>query len=975
MSTSSSSSPSAPAVAPTDAAASSDVEFLIDDEFVPLAHAVRVEIDAIVRLADSEDGNLATSSAVRPNADLWAYGPDVEACLLRGLEREEMPIDHVITVLLFVDAGPGFVGNWLDAQPFLLDEVMDVVTRRARDPRMRDRCAKFLLRLAETSMETAMAVRTALLRADLLLEVTLRVAVRVLRDEVIFLEGVLANRAKQFLAQAASMLDDLRDVAERLCDRLTKVESSAEACSIVRVLCGLTGVFRLQLPPNLADGLLDVLGHGGLHCSCDRLTKLKLCLLVVACETFNAEATAAKFMRCLSSVVETEFSEITLMIAVFCYTQQLLEIEKIIRSVVGFTVSPGKNGLFLIRTIFTTKLFDDTAIAKRSLLLNQSSLAHLSNSRDELPHIVVYQLLKANFFQRTGVDIRHWVFQNIVHAKLPLSATLINIIKLYADSVASSSKLSRISDAEILKMFPKGAKTQPCHVLLVFYALYLNQQHLLLKQKDGAEVPDIVVSAAEYTDKVMQHVPINQILLHIEKSENQKDYHSVYPTLMSLVTSQYPHYLHVASFLQSENDADRKDIVRLRDKFKAIAAGVGSAAVKCEAEMTLNEGVMQQTFKALPQSTKHATLYLDFMDSLDPVSLLPYLDAFSNALAPAVLDSRVPAEVTTVFARIFRRFHGVCPREVWVKTINVWRLAASNLAKHMSYQDLVQNPLIAFQCDDRIFARADIFRVFLQILECLLIASRHFYYRCFQTQIFPNQGCGIREAHLHAMLDLQETAVIQTLLEVCAGPEGKSSYDGVVSDQTELDRVRHAVCFFVHQTFISSTKYMKLLHFQGYPPHLIPLLVSKVPSMHVCFEFIPELVAQPQLDKQLFGVQLASALVDKYPLPASHALTIDVILPKIIALARQAQALKIAPRDRGGGGGGDPVADIYPRLCASLVNLARGFPSLVPRVMDTLMAVVADEAGREDVVALRMQTDAAVRAILADPSKLNKAIL
>lgn len=44
---------------------------------------------------------------------------------------------------------------------------------------------------------------------------------------------------------------------------------------------------------------------------------------------------------------------------------------------------------------------------------------------------------------------------------------------------------------------------------------------------------------------------------------------------------------------------------------------------------------------------------------------------------------------------------------------------------------------------------------------------------------------------------------------------------------------------------------VKLIHFQGYPPQLLPLMVSGVPSMHIVMDFMSELLAQPQLEKQV----------------------------------------------------------------------------------------------------------------------------
>lgn len=42
---------------------------------------------------------------------------------------------------------------------------------------------------------------------------------------------------------------------------------------------------------------------------------------------------------------------------------------------------------------------------------------------------------------------------------------------------------------------------------------------------------------------------------------------------------------------------------------------------------------------------------------------------------------------------------------------------------------------------------------------------------------------------------------------------------------------------------------------QGYPCELLALTVAGIPSMHICLDFIPELIAQPELEKQVQSSQ------------------------------------------------------------------------------------------------------------------------
>lgn len=57
--------------------------------------------------------------------------------------------------------------------------------------------------------------------------------------------------------------------------------------------------------------------------------------------------------------------------------------------------------------------------------------------------------------------------------------------------------------------------------------------------------------------------------------------------------------------------------------------------------------------------------------------------------------------------------------------------------------------------------------------------------------------------------------------------------------------------FLYMQAFIAEPEMVKLVHFQGYPEQLLPVVVAGIPSMHICLKFIPELVTQPHTQKQV----------------------------------------------------------------------------------------------------------------------------
>ena len=59
---------------------------------------------------------------------------------------------------------------------------------------------------------------------------------------------------------------------------------------------------------------------------------------------------------------------------------------------------------------------------------------------------------------------------------------------------------------------------------------------------------------------------------------------------------------------------------------------------------------------------------------------------------------------------------------------------------------------------------------------------------------------------------------------------------------------------------------------QGYPLELLSVTVAGVPSMHICLDFAPELLSQPDLEKQAFAVNLISHLSIQYALPKSYSI-------------------------------------------------------------------------------------------------------
>ena len=128
-----------------------------------------------------------------------------------------------------------------------------------------------------------------------------------------------------------------------------------------------------------------------------------------------------------------------------------------------------------------------------------------------------------------------------------------------------------------------------------------------------------------------------------------------------------------------------------------------------------------------------------------------------------------------------------------------------------------------------------------------------------------------REELKMALIAAQESSVVQIVLELCLPTDKDEANEQRLS---ELREIQSIVCSFLHQLFIADPNLVKLVHFQGYPSALLPLTTQGIPSMHICLDFLPELLAQPivgDLAKQLFAVDLISHLSLQYALPKSFS--------------------------------------------------------------------------------------------------------
>ncbi|XP_037076779.1 integrator complex subunit 2-like [Pollicipes pollicipes] len=284
------------------------------------------------------------------------------------------------------------------------------------------------------------------------------------------------------------------------------------------------------------------------------------------------------------------------------------------------------------------------------------------------------------------------------------------------------------------------------------------------------------------------------------------------------------------------------------------------------------------------------------------------------------------------FRQLWARLSLVFPHRLWAMTVTALRPVDTEPVppRPLTGDDLTQDPLHVLRCHPAVLRAPPLLEVVLELLNVYLAASRAQLKRHLldhPSPVPPQPGMPTdaeREELRSALVLAQDSAAIQLLIEVCQETEQDRAAPG---GRELLQEVRCLVCTYLHQAFIDNPMLAKLVHFQGYPAEVLPVLVAGVPSMHICLDFIPELLAQPDLDKQIFAADLTSQLAAQFPIPRCYS-TGRLVISTLTTLL---SVLPWTERPRA----------FLPTLPA-LVRLVRAFPPLA-RDVTSLLLQLAEE--------------------------------
>uniref|UniRef100_A0A8B9HIT2 Integrator complex subunit 2 n=2 Tax=Astyanax mexicanus TaxID=7994 RepID=A0A8B9HIT2_ASTMX len=655
--------------------------------------------------------------------------------------------------------------------------------------------------------------------------------------------------------------------------------------------------------------------------------------------------------------VSASFGEMLLLVAMYFHSNQLSAIIELVCSTLGMKIAIKPSSLNKMKTIFTHEIFTEqvvTAHAVRVAVTNNLS----ANIAGFLPIHCIYQLLKSRAFTKHKVSIKDWIFRQLCETSTPLHTQLLPLIDVYINSILTPASKANpeatnqpITEQEILSVFQGRGDASRLHSqysittqLLILYYILSYEEALLANTKALALMQK---KPKSYSAILMDQIPI-KYLIH-QAQGLQQELGGLHSALLRLLATNYPHLCMVEDWICEEEVTGTLPLLQ-----KMLLTEPACKYSKVE---------LHKSFQDVVQSGHRLMRILEHLTLLSAGDLIPYAEALTASIS-LLLEEGVSRRVLQTVNKLWMVLNTVMPRRLWVMTVNALRPCLKLLRQQFYTQnDLLVDPLIVLRCDSRVFRCPPLMDITLHMLNGYLLASKAYLNAHLkettefdrQTQTVSNLGLTgqpdtqevTREELKNALLAAQDSAAVQILLEVClpsfqeeqqlsAGGSDcllksvqtisrhsvrEQGRGGLLSD---LREVQCLICCLLHQMFIADPNIAKLVHFQGYPQGLLPLTVAGIPSMHICLDFIPELLAQPQLEKQIFAIQLLSHLCTQYALPKSLSVA-------RLAISMMGTLLTVLTRDK-------RFLFFMPTL-PCLVSFCRAFPPLYDDVASLLVQV------------------------------------
>ncbi|KAL0849125.1 hypothetical protein ABMA28_013475 [Loxostege sticticalis] len=868
-------------------------------------------------------------------------------------------ICDVVEVLLHVNKGPTII-SWVVANmPDTLQEVAESLVLNSERGEEGGVRAKALVALCDASPHTAASVRSKAAFASRLPSLIITLTLIHHQDDLVsFMSGLLLGSDQTTRAWFASFLRNshkrakgdghaaLTKLRQELLNRLKNATAGVEASALLRLYCALRGIAGIKFQDDEVAGLLRLVTQKPPPTPAGvRFVSLSLCMLLACPSLMSApehEKKAIEWVQWLvkeeayfesNSEVTASFGEMLLLIAIHFHSGQLPAVGELVCATLGMRVPVRPNGLARIKQAFTQEIFTEQVVTAHAVKVPVTANLN-SNIPGYLPVHCIHQLLKSRAFSKHKVPIKTWIYRQICNCIAPLHPVMPALVEVYVNSIlvinnkGTNEYVNKpITEEEIRKVFRNsifGANfdvpkkpftpmeidngeapididlekpTLASQLLLIYYLLLYEDVRLA----NAATLLANGRKVKSYSAAFLSELPIKYLLHQAQK--DQMSYGCLFSPLLRLLATHFPQLSLVDDWMDDQVFGD---------------------SCRHQVDVNISETSINEAFQSIDENPYKTGKILKAMLCKNPTDIWPFAEVFVRYFK-SVLGDKVPRHIQELYREVWLRLNTVLPRCLWIMTINAL-LDINGNARNVTVtqENVLVDPLQVLRCDIRVFRCGPILKIILRILEASLAASRSQLSRHLLDKPLLEKSGQLtsdaeREELKNALVAAQESAALQILLEACLETSDDKSKPELM---WSLREVRSIICSFLHQIFISEPSLAKLVHFQGYPRELLPVTVQGIPSMHICLDFIPELLSQASLEKQIFAVDLVSHL------------SIQYALPKAMSIARLcvntlSTLLSVLPSDL--------RLELFQPVLKSLVRICIAFPSLLEDITSLLL--------------------------------------
>eukprot|EP00668_Euglena_longa_P039057 GGOE01050237.1.p1 GENE.GGOE01050237.1~~GGOE01050237.1.p1 ORF type:complete len:1041 (-),score=297.07 GGOE01050237.1:140-3262(-) len=887
--------------------------------------------------------------------------PALVALYHRRLRFSVCSVEDMLLGLLHTEASLQVVPHFIANVPALFHIAVRYLVSLASPPTrgLHPIVSAILCRLAGLGSIAATSIRDEVLAQRSGPNIALRLTLEVLLDPIDFLSSMLNHSGEflfQFLKQEPATCSLL---ADQVASAMVETSSRAHRSQCLRLYCCL---HLLGCLPLVQTAHSLVFTQSCFDLPTDRYVRLYICFCILTL----ADSEAATQERCclaLQSLARREWlQEPVLQVCTGYHTQQLGWVAEWVRGQLRVDLTVGPDKISRTAPLFTNAIVPIEALVRLLITVAPQEGICFPGGGISFVVVAVRLLLQRGLFQVHGVDASQWVYDVLErlhpHAGLPpavvalLDALVENTIgpnAAFSMPVWSEYQVLRIlnpakvgDDVPSPPFHPDSGEAPDAFFLFEaeddlseagalhasFDILKLDVAHLnrciavayyvLLVQARRAPAP--CAEAKGYGQRFVEALPLRFLLLQALADPDPMRYSAALPAFLRLVGSQFPHLLAAASLARCLEGLHAEVVAADPEEVHAVGDRHGPKAL--DGRLRDMAGRLDMEDVEEGSEAAEGALSLEVLQKAARAGLWTLLgqrDWWIEEVLPALLpftpdDSRAMAHA---FLRCWRRLADHIPEVVFPRTL------LALLPTHLKADaDAAETAALLVQVDPRVLHDVALAQLFLEVAQYCLEAAE------YRTKTLP----GPDPTQLQALVLTQRSMVLQFLLECCAA-------------NAENEEVVAAICQFLHQQFIDRPVVCRLLHFQTYPASLLPTLAQRVPSLHICLEFIPELLETPRLSRQVFAVQLAAQLLQSYPMPKA-------VQCATVALARVQQwcqslstPLTPVPVVATAGPPEEGLPDRVAHATAvaealpSLLLAVRAYPPLASQLLDLLMGL------------------------------------